>query len=110
MARYKIRAAGGVIDQDNGGALVKPDKSSPAWREYLQWRKAGNAPDPADAPAPGPAPEPIDYSSLDNAGKALMALGLLMKTYCNALQAGTYTARTNAQLKADFKAVWDSLP
>lgn|SRR5574341_1189279 len=53
---------------------------------------------------------PIDLSDLDNLPKAFKAFGLLLRDYTNALQAGTHQQKTVAQLKADFKAKWDSLP
>lgn len=52
MVRYKIRMEGGVFDSDNGNAIVKKDKSSPAWIGYIAWLKAGNSPDPADQALP----------------------------------------------------------
>jgi len=53
---------------------------------------------------------PIDLSDLDNLAKTLKAIGLLMRDYCNALQAGTYTQKSVAQLRADFAAKYASLP
>ena len=55
-------------------------------------------------------PPPPDLSNVDNLDKAFRALALLMRQYCNALQAGTYTQKTIAQMKADFKTIWDALP
>ena len=52
----------------------------------------------------------IDLSNLDNLDKALKALGLLLRDYTNALQAGTHTQKTVVQVKADFKAKYDTLP
>lgn len=56
---------------------------------------------------PGP---PIDQSDLDNMGKSIKVLALLMLRYCNELRAGTYTDKTLAELKADARAIWTSLP
>jgi hypothetical protein len=53
---------------------------------------------------------PIDLSNIDNLDKILKAVGLLMRDYCNSLNAGTYTNKTIAQLKADFAAKYGSLP
>lgn len=44
---------------------------------------------------------PIDRSDMDNIEKSLKALGLVM---------ASWNAKTPAQLKAAFKAAWDSLP
>ncbi len=57
-----------------------------------------------------PQPPPIDLSNVDNLEKTFKALALLMRDYCNALQAGTYTQKTVPQLKADFKTRFDALP
>ncbi len=54
-------------------------------------------------------PPPIDLSDIDNLQKTLKAVGLLFNDYCNALVAGTHTTKTNADLKADFAAKWNSL-
>lgn len=55
-------------------------------------------------------PKPLDFGNVDNSEKTLKTLALLMRDYCNAIQAGAYTTKTVAQLKADFKAKFDSLP
>jgi hypothetical protein len=52
------------------------------------------------------APDP---ANLDLTEKALKALALVMREYCNQLQAGTYTNKTVNQLKADFKSKFDAL-
>jgi hypothetical protein len=52
---------------------------------------------------------PDDPANLDLMEKSLKALGLLMRDYCNQLQAGTYTNKTVNQLKADFKVKFDAL-
>lgn len=60
--------------------------------------------------SPKPTFTPIDLSDVDNLEKTLKALALVMRDYCNALQAGTYTTKTVANLRADFKAKYDGLP
>lgn len=55
-------------------------------------------------------PAPIDQSDIDNIEKQMKALALVMRSYCNALNAGTYTNKSVAALKADFKQAFDSLP
>jgi hypothetical protein len=42
--------------------------------------------------------------------KTLKALALVMRAYCNALQAGTFTQKTVADVKADFLTAYRSLP
>lgn len=57
------------------------------------------------------APKPtIDLSNVDNLERTLKALALVMRDYCNALKAGTYTARTVQDLRADFAAKYNALP
>jgi len=87
------------------GATIPPSLDNMDWREYQKWLAAGGVPQPAD-----PDPVPIDLSNLDNLEKGLKALGLLFRDYTNALQAGTHTQKTLAQLRADFTAKWNTLP
>ena len=53
---------------------------------------------------------PIDLSDIDNLEKSFKAMALMMRDYTNALQAGTHTQKSIAQLKTDFAAKWNSLP
>jgi len=69
----------------------------------------GGEPTPAEVSAVLNPPA-IDLSNIDNLEKTLKALALLMRDYCNALQAGTYTQKSVAQLKSDFAAKYASLP
>lgn len=55
------------------------------------------------------SPEPPDPSDIDNGERALKAVALVMRDYCNQLQAGTYTSKTVSQLRADFKTKFDAL-
>lgn len=73
--------------------------------EYQEWLTLGNIPLPAD-----PAPAPIDQGDLDQIQKQLKAAVNLTRIYCNAVLAGTYTQKTSAQTKVDFKQVFDNLP
>lgn len=68
---------------------------------------ADNHPDVVAYQAPKP---PIDMSNVDNLEKGLKAFALLMRDYTNALQAGTHTQKSIAQMKADFATKWNSLP
>lgn len=43
-------------------------------------------------------------------GKSTKAALLLMRSYCNALRAGTYTNKTLADLKTDFVAAYKVVP
>ena len=47
MARYRL-ARVGVLDQDNGNALILPNY--PGWGAYLNWLAAHNDPDPLVVP------------------------------------------------------------
>ncbi len=53
---------------------------------------------------------PDDPADMDLLEKALKALALVMRDYCNQLSAGTYSQKTVPQLRADFKAKFDLLP
>ena len=64
----------------------------------------------AAAPIVTPPPPPVDQSDLDLIQKQLRAAVNLTRLYCNAVLAGTYTNKTPAQTKADFKQVFDNLP
>lgn len=59
---------------------------------------------------PPVGPIPIDESDLDQLQKQMKATLLVTRSYCNALLAGTYTNKTIANLKSDFKSAFDSLP
>lgn len=63
-----------------------------------------------DAFDPAEPDTPVDQSDLDQLQKQMKALALVMRSYCNALKAGTYTNKSVADLKADFKQAFDSLP
>jgi hypothetical protein len=47
------------------------------------------------------------FDGMDKATKAAL---LLMRSYCNALQAGTYTNKSLAQLKADYITAFKAIP
>lgn len=53
---------------------------------------------------------PLDISDIDNLDKALKTLALLTRQYANALKAGTYVAKTPADTRADFMAIYKALP
>jgi len=77
------------------GAIIPSDPRNCDRVAYNEWLAKGNAPVPAD-----PVPTPIDFSDVDSAEKALKALGLVV---------AAWNGKTPAQLKAAFKAAWDSL-
>lgn len=52
----------------------------------------------------------VDQADLDNMERSIKVVAELMRRYCNELRAGTYTNKTPAQLKADARAIWTSLP
>ena len=74
------------------------------FKTFQEYVAGGGQVDAADPPPP-----PIDLSDIDNMDRILKAVGLLMRDYCNALNAGTYTNKSVAQLKADFAAKYNSL-
>jgi len=61
-------------------------------------------------------PVPADLSNVDNLERTLKALALVLRDYCNALKAGTYTGtgaggtKTVPDLKADFAEKYGALP
>lgn len=75
------------------------------WRKYQEWVDGGGVAEAADQP-----PTPIDLSNIDNLDKVLKAIGLLLRQYTNALQAGTHSQKTVAQLKSDFATIYRNLP
>lgn len=64
----------------------------------------------AAAPIVPPPFPSVDASDLDLVQKQLKAAVSLTRLYCNALRAGTYTNKTPAETKTDFKQIFDSLP
>jgi hypothetical protein len=80
------------------------------WR-VKQWEGQEELPDDNEEVVAFLSPRaPIDLSNIDNLDKVLKSLGLVMRDYCNSLNAGTYTNKTVAQLKSDFAAKYQSLP
>ena len=70
MARYRI-AKIGVLDQNNGNALILPNRAG--WPEYTAWRVAGNVPDPLIVPAHVPTQAEIDAAAEHAARAAILA-------------------------------------
>jgi hypothetical protein len=55
-------------------------------------------------------PKTADLSDVDNLDKVPKTFVLLLLQYANALQAGTHSQKSVAELKADFKTIYDTLP
>jgi predicted RNA-binding protein associated with RNAse of E/G family len=53
---------------------------------------------------------PVDLADIDNLDKALKSLALLTRQYANALKAGTFVAKTVADVRADFMTLYRALP
>ena len=87
------------------GACIPDAAGNSDWQRYQKWLAEGNVPQPAD-----PEPAPIDQGDLDLIQKQLRAAVNLTRLYCNAVLAGTYTQKSPAQTKADFRQIFDSLP
>lgn len=102
---YKLQA-NGYIKRLSDGASVPNDEANSDYAAFLKWQAEGGVPEPYVPSIPVP---PIDLSNMDNLDKVLKAVGLLLRQYTNALQAGTHTQKTVAQLKADFAAIYNSL-
>lgn len=52
----------------------------------------------------------LDTSDIDNLEKVMKSLALLTRKYANELKAGTYVTKTIADLKADFRGIFQALP
>jgi hypothetical protein len=91
---YKLTKNG--VRRLTDGASIPATMDNMDWVAYQKWLAEGNTPNPQD-----PDPAPIDFSDVDNVEKALKALGLVV---------AAWNGKTPAQLKAAFKAAWDSLP
>lgn len=108
---YKLIANSDRVLRVDDGATIPNDPANRDRIAYDAWLAQGNVPLAAD-----PAPTPIDLSDVNNLDRALRALGLLVRDYCNQLKAGTYAgsgaggAKTVAELRADFAAKYNSLP
>jgi hypothetical protein len=80
------------------------------WR-VKQWEGQEELPDDNEEVVAFLSPRaPIDLSNIDNLDKVLKSIGLLLRQYTNALQAGTHTQKTVAQLKSDFAQIYNNLP
>ena len=87
---------------DNANIPCAPGNSD--FAKFQEYVAGGGQVDAADPPPP-----PINLSDMDYMDRILKAVGLLMRDYCNALNAGTYTNKSIAQLKADFATKYQSL-
>ena len=57
-----------------------------------------------------PPPTADQLAATDADQKAIKAALLVVRTYCNGLKAGTYTAKTIPEVRDDFIQAWKSLP
>lgn len=114
MARYVVIKNGSIVNvvewdgttpwsPTDGGEVFPHETGGIGWN----WND-GSPTDPS--PPPPPPPPPIDLSNIDNLEKTFQAMGLLLRDYTNGLLAGTYTQKTIAQLKSDFKTKYNALP
>ncbi len=62
MARYQLRARG-VFDSTTQ-AILLPDISNAAWRDYLSWVAAGNRPDPIPPVVVRPSFDPVKQAAI----------------------------------------------
>jgi len=93
---YKLLRNSDAVLRLADSASIPNNPRNRDWRKYQEWLTLDNIPQPAD-----PEPAPTDFSDVDNIEKALKALGLVV---------ATWNGKTPAQLKAAFKAAWDTLP
>jgi hypothetical protein len=116
MARYAIIADNviqNLVDWDGGPQWAPPPGTAAAlapMRCGIGWTWNNGAPvDPNPPPQP-PVFVPPDLANIDNLDRAFRAMGLLLRDYTNALQAGTHSTKTIAQFKADFATKYNALP
>ena len=93
-----------VVQRLADNANIPNDPGNSDFKTFQEYVAGGGQVDAADPP-----PVPIDLSDMDNMDRILKAIGLLLRDYCNALNAGTYTNKSVAQLRADFAAKYNSL-
>ncbi len=62
MARYQLRDRG-VFDSTTQ-AILLPDISNAAWRDYLSWVAAGNTPDPIPTQTRVPQLDPLKQAAI----------------------------------------------
>ena len=86
----------GAIKRLSDGASIPLDKANTDYARYLKWVEEGNTPEPAD-----PEPAPIDQSDIDNLEKRMKAILRLI---------AQYHGKSGPEIKADYKAIWDSMP
>ena len=103
MAEYKWTDTNKIVKRLADGASIPCVVGNSDFKQFQEYVAGGGQVDAADPPPP------IDLSNMDNMDRILKSVGLLMRDYCNALNAGTYTNKSVAQLKADFAAKYNSL-
>ena len=104
MSAYKWIKTDEVVRRLSDGACIPCAPGNTDFAKFQEYVAGGGQVDAADLPPP-----PINLSDMDNMDRILKSIGLLMRDYCNALNAGTYTNKSVAQLKADFAAKYNSL-
>jgi hypothetical protein len=55
-------------------------------------------------------PDRLGAKGFDEMDKTVKAALLLMRSYCNALVAGTYTTKTVAQVRTDYITAYKAIP
>lgn len=86
-----------LVTLDDGRVVCCPWPNRTWYAEHIQaWLEAGGT--IAEA---AQSPTPPDMADVDNLEKGLKALGLVM---------AQWAGKTPAQLKAAFKAAWETLP
>jgi len=73
---YQLTTSTSIIRLSDG-AFIPPDPGNTDYREYLDWLKAGNTPEPAAAPLP-PPPPPTPAERLAAAGLSVDELKELL--------------------------------
>ncbi len=104
---YRIRALHPTLIA--GKDFDLRDDSDGEGAKIVRWSAAVPQPSEAELLAANWQSAVPDPSDIERMEKAMKALALLVRQYCNALAGGTYTAKTVPQLKSDFKAIYDAL-
>lgn len=101
---YKWLVTNALIQRSEDNACIPADSANADYRKVLDWVAQGNTIQAAD-----PAPAPPDLADINNLDKALKALGLLTRQYCNAIAANTYATKTVADTRSDFMTIYRAL-
>lgn len=115
MVKQALHRSDGVLKQygfivfvPTGGEFVLP-VADDFQLEIGKWQWTGTAYMPFLPPPPTDA-ELTAKALSDAEAKPYKAILLVVRQYCNALKAGTFAAKTIAEVRDDFITAWKTLP